>query len=163
MATALSINKILISFIRSGTNHVDIFSINLNQNLFHELVSDCLTLTLICIKTRGPLVLYRSPECIGYVELEQAWEYMTMHFPIQKNQKGSNLTFMQNRSRSIQVAIVVILISRLPYCDINLNVSRFTSLKFRMSIYRCGNVLNRFDPVENLRSNPITSCTKTLP
>ena len=30
------------------------------------------------IKTRGSLVLYRSPECIGYAELEQAWKYMTV-------------------------------------------------------------------------------------
>ena len=30
------------------------------------------------IKTRGPLVLYRSPEYIGYAELEQAWKYMIM-------------------------------------------------------------------------------------
>ena len=26
-------------------------------------------------KTRGPLVLYRSPECWGYAELEQTWKY----------------------------------------------------------------------------------------
>ena len=51
--------------------------------------------------TRLPLVLYRSPECVGYAELEQAWKYMTMHFAIQ-NQKGPNLTLLQNRSRSIQ-------------------------------------------------------------
>ena len=25
--------------------------------------------------TRGPLVLYRSPECWGYAELEQTWQY----------------------------------------------------------------------------------------
>ena len=30
------------------------------------------------IKTRGPMVLYRSPECIRYAELEQAWKYMTI-------------------------------------------------------------------------------------
>ena len=28
---------------------------------------------------RGPLVLYRSPECIEYAELEQAWKYMTIY------------------------------------------------------------------------------------
>ena len=28
-------------------------------------------------RTNGP-VLYRSPECIGYAELEQAWKYMIM-------------------------------------------------------------------------------------
>ena len=28
--------------------------------------------------TKGPLVLYRSPECIGYTESEQAWKYMTI-------------------------------------------------------------------------------------
>ena len=28
-------------------------------------------------KARGPLVLYRSPECWGYVELEQTWRYMS--------------------------------------------------------------------------------------
>ena len=28
-------------------------------------------------KTRGPLVLYRSPECWGYVELEQTWKYIS--------------------------------------------------------------------------------------
>ena len=33
----------------------------------------------ICVKkkTRGPLVLYRSPECWGYVELEQTWKYIS--------------------------------------------------------------------------------------
>ena len=30
----------------------------------------------IC-KTREPLVLYRSPECWGYAELEQTWKYMS--------------------------------------------------------------------------------------
>ena len=29
-------------------------------------------------KNIGPLVLYRSPECIGYAELEQAWIYTTI-------------------------------------------------------------------------------------
>ena len=30
-----------------------------------------------CFKvTRGPLVLYCSPECWGYVELEQTWKYI---------------------------------------------------------------------------------------
>ena len=37
---------------------------------------------LICvylwyIPTRGPLVLYRSPECWGYADLEQTWKYMS--------------------------------------------------------------------------------------
>ena len=37
---------------------------------------------LICVylwykPTRGPLVLYRSPECWGYAELEQTWKYMS--------------------------------------------------------------------------------------
>ena len=27
---------------------------------------------------RGPLALYRTPECIGYAELEQAWKYMAI-------------------------------------------------------------------------------------
>ena len=29
------------------------------------------------IRTRGPLVLYRSPECWGYVKLEQTWKYIS--------------------------------------------------------------------------------------
>ena len=29
-------------------------------------------------KSEDPMVLYRSPECIGYAELEQAWKYMTI-------------------------------------------------------------------------------------
>ena len=29
------------------------------------------------MKTRGPLVLYRSPECWGYVELERTWKYIS--------------------------------------------------------------------------------------
>ena len=29
------------------------------------------------IVLRGPLVLYRSPECWGYVELEQTWKYIS--------------------------------------------------------------------------------------
>ena len=32
-------------------------------------------LRIITDKTRGPLVLYRSPECWGYAELEQTWKY----------------------------------------------------------------------------------------
>ena len=32
----------------------------------------------VLVETRGPLVLYRSPECIGYADLEQAWKYMTV-------------------------------------------------------------------------------------
>ena len=28
--------------------------------------------------TRGPMVLYRSPKCIEYAELKQAWKYMTI-------------------------------------------------------------------------------------
>ena len=28
--------------------------------------------------TRGPLVLYRSPEGIGYAEFKQTWKYMTI-------------------------------------------------------------------------------------
>ena len=28
-------------------------------------------------RTRGSLVLYRSPECWGYVELEQTWKYIS--------------------------------------------------------------------------------------
>ena len=32
----------------------------------------------IKLQTRGPSVLYSSPECIGYAELEQAWIYMTI-------------------------------------------------------------------------------------
>ena len=30
------------------------------------------------LKTRGPLVLYRSTKCIGYAELEHAWKYITI-------------------------------------------------------------------------------------
>ena len=29
-------------------------------------------------KTRGPMVLYRLPECVGYAELKQACKYMTL-------------------------------------------------------------------------------------
>ena len=29
------------------------------------------------VKNRGPLVLYCSPECWGYVELEQTWKYIS--------------------------------------------------------------------------------------
>ena len=31
----------------------------------------------MAIKTRGPLVLHRSPECWGYVELKQTWKYIS--------------------------------------------------------------------------------------
>ena len=40
-----------------------------------HLVSPAMNRTYV---TRGPLVLYHSPECIGYAELEQAWKYMTI-------------------------------------------------------------------------------------
>ena len=35
-------------------------------------IKQCYTITIL---TRGPLVLYRSPECWGYAELEQTWKY----------------------------------------------------------------------------------------
>ena len=60
------------------------------------------------LKTKGPLVLYRSPECWWYVELEQTWKYkstqccISFHpcrsirkqiWPCHKNGQGHMKTF----------------------------------------------------------------------
>ena len=45
----------------------------------HNLMRWLIMYTNLCcmsLLTRGPLVLYRSPECIGHAE--QAWKYMTI-------------------------------------------------------------------------------------
>ena len=52
-----------------------------------NIVSICISLFLSFYRTtlkkkttRGPLVLYRSPECIGHAELEQAWNTWRISF-----------------------------------------------------------------------------------
>ena len=40
-------------------------------------------------KTRGPLVLYRSPECWGYAELEQTWKYKSSQCCVSCHPDGS--------------------------------------------------------------------------
>ena len=47
-----------------------------------ELIQDEIIYSLLRLHfqkvTRGTFVLYRSPECIGYAVLEQAWKCMTI-------------------------------------------------------------------------------------
>ena len=56
-------------FSRTEQNKTFIYNEHLRSHAWHTVWKQ--------YPTRGPLVLYRSPECWGYAELEQTWKFMS--------------------------------------------------------------------------------------